>query len=406
MKKIFLIASLILSLGFPAFAQIVDVNGTVLNAQNSAPIGNKQVIITAISNNGFYFSDTVYTLANGHYTLAMPFPDYLVDTANFLVTVQDCNDVTHYGFGNSATMIVVNNFSICEYCKAVFTVVPDPVDPHTFTFVNTSISPMPTNIVWSFGDGNTSAAWSPTHTYTLAGPYQVVLTIGSPDSISPCTDSAAEFLYVDPLSFKWDTLHACEGVISMAITGKNINNVNVLSLNTGFDPGALAFEGMTYHHPDIQLSNLIFTAGPDFLNINWHNLSPLSFGDDTLFKFDFNFLCSFSGLYWKSNSSAVGPDGSVPANFMNGFVDCCLLANPAEMQEGGILVYPNPAKNQINFSETLSEVMMLDLTGRIVKSENSSKGFSLKGINPGMYFVRYTRFGTTCTQKILVSPAE
>ncbi|MDB4089390.1 M4 family metallopeptidase [Flavobacteriales bacterium] len=45
--------------------------------------------------------------------------------------------------------------------------------PHTVTFTNTSNNA--TAFIWDFGDGNTSTAVNPTHTYTGYGPYSVEL---------------------------------------------------------------------------------------------------------------------------------------------------------------------------------------------------------------------------------------
>ncbi len=52
-------------------------------------------------------------------------------------------------------------------------------DAFTVTFTDTSITPTGniTNWNWDFGDGNTSSLQSPTHTYMVAGTYDVSLTI-------------------------------------------------------------------------------------------------------------------------------------------------------------------------------------------------------------------------------------
>jgi hypothetical protein len=50
-----------------------------------------------------------------------------------------------------------------------------PVSGHTMQFVDTS-SGSPTSWSWDFGDGSTSTAQNPSHTYAAAGPYSVKLT--------------------------------------------------------------------------------------------------------------------------------------------------------------------------------------------------------------------------------------
>ena len=48
--------------------------------------------------------------------------------------------------------------------------------------------------LWSFGDGDTSTAHNPSHTYTSAGSYSIKLTVSSTGS---CTDSIVKSIYID-----------------------------------------------------------------------------------------------------------------------------------------------------------------------------------------------------------------
>jgi len=60
--------------------------------------------------------------------------------------------------------------------------------PHSVLFIDTSTN-TPTSWVWSFGDGGTSTAEDPVHTYTSAGTYTVVLTATNSDGSSTSTRS-------------------------------------------------------------------------------------------------------------------------------------------------------------------------------------------------------------------------
>ncbi len=62
-------------------------------------------------------------------------------------------------------------------------------------FTNTSSG---SNLVhsWSFGDGFTSTDTNPTHSYMLTGTYVVCLTITSIDSLSPCTSTYCDSIYI------------------------------------------------------------------------------------------------------------------------------------------------------------------------------------------------------------------
>jgi PKD repeat protein len=62
----------------------------------------------------------------------------------------------------------------------------NPDSPRTITFVDQSTGP-PAAWSWSFGDGATSTAQNPTHTYTNPGTYFVYLTVTS-GSLSDTTN--------------------------------------------------------------------------------------------------------------------------------------------------------------------------------------------------------------------------
>lgn len=81
---------------------------------------------------------------------------------------------------------VLNPFPFCtdtycefvdakEYnCEPMFTYTSTATN--TFTFVNTTEIGNVTSVLWSFGDGNTSAFTQPTYTYNVPGTYNVCLT--------------------------------------------------------------------------------------------------------------------------------------------------------------------------------------------------------------------------------------
>lgn len=49
---------------------------------------------------------------------------------------------------------------------------------------------------WTFGDGGTSSAVNPMHTYSSTGTYLVCLTITSMDSLAPCTGTYCDSVYI------------------------------------------------------------------------------------------------------------------------------------------------------------------------------------------------------------------
>jgi hypothetical protein len=58
--------------------------------------------------------------------------------------------------------------------------------PHTVTFTDTSLGSIDA-WAWNFGDGTTSSAAHPTHTYTAVGDYSVTLTVSGPDGSDALT---------------------------------------------------------------------------------------------------------------------------------------------------------------------------------------------------------------------------
>lgn len=134
------------------------------------------------------------------------------------LTITDANGCT-----NSATN--VGMISIFPQPDASFSANPTQasiVDPY-IVFTNTSSSA--TNYSWDFGDGSTSSAFSPSHTYPeTPGSYTVMLYATS----GPCIDSAwttveilDEFIYYIPNTFTPD--------------GDEYNNVFLPIFNNSFD---------------------------------------------------------------------------------------------------------------------------------------------------------------------------
>ena len=84
---------------------------------------------------------------------------------------------TNTGGSNTVTKageIVVGSVSARPVASFISTVESGNA-PLVVQFVDSSTN-TPTSWVWSFGDGNTSAAQNPSHTYVIEGTYTVTLT--------------------------------------------------------------------------------------------------------------------------------------------------------------------------------------------------------------------------------------
>ncbi len=65
--------------------------------------------------------------------------------------------------------------------------------PATAAFTNTTTGTGPYSYLWSFGDGGTSTATNPTHTYITSGPNTVKLNVKDGNG---CTDSLVQYSYI------------------------------------------------------------------------------------------------------------------------------------------------------------------------------------------------------------------
>lgn len=88
----------------------------------------------------------------------------------------------------------------------------------------------------------------------------------------------------------------------------------------------------------------------------------------------------------------------------------CQLTSITELgnqQSGNINVYPNPVKDQFkietNQQQEFRAIELFDLTGKSVRFYNSNQlEFSVKGITPGVYFLRIEEANKLYTKKVIV----
>ncbi len=79
---------------------------------------------------------------------------------------------------------------------------------------------------WNFGDGNSSAAFSPTHTYTTAGSFVIRLYV---ENANGCSDSISQIVTVYPLptaDFDVATTNACSQPLVATFTNQSTGAIN------------------------------------------------------------------------------------------------------------------------------------------------------------------------------------
>jgi len=226
MKKLLhLILLLLLGIQLQAQFAYVTVSGTVTDISTGQPIYGQPVIIQSDSTGANYFN-IVYTNMNGYYVDSMP----MQPSQSFgmvMISTIDCQQYQHlytqtYGTGN---YWLTQNFVICYNpgaCEADFSYVA--VAPLTLQFYNESIGAnyFPT---WDFGDGTTTAAQNPMHTYAAPGTYTVTMTIGAQGTT--CFDQEIETVTVG------DSLGNCNASFTYYQDPANPSLVQFMDYSTG-----------------------------------------------------------------------------------------------------------------------------------------------------------------------------
>jgi uncharacterized repeat protein (TIGR01451 family) len=110
--------------------------------------------------------------------------DTLLANGNYCVTVTD---------QNGCTASSCYNYNGASNCQCFFTY--SSTGPASFAFLS-GLGGNVTNWIWDFGDGNTSVAYNPTHTYAAAGNYLVTLTAYNNGVL--CGSSSMN-IYVQPI---------------------------------------------------------------------------------------------------------------------------------------------------------------------------------------------------------------
>jgi PKD repeat protein len=131
---------------------------------------------------------------------------------------------------------------------ADFTGAPTSGDyPLTVNFTDQS-SGTPTSWAWTFGDGGTSTAQNPSHTYTVAGTYTVSLT--ATNDVGSDTVTKTDYITVTEPGTGGDTMHVASLVVTRKVAGPNINGVGTVTIrDSGGAPVANATVTMVVTGP-------------------------------------------------------------------------------------------------------------------------------------------------------------
>jgi len=85
--------------------------------------------------------------------------------------------------------------------------------------------------LWNFGDGGTSTGQDPSHTYSSAGSYDVILSVTGPDGSD--TFTVTDYITVSAPPVQDSTMHVAGIVMSLKKTGPNVNAVATVTVVNG-----------------------------------------------------------------------------------------------------------------------------------------------------------------------------
>ncbi|MFT5723637.1 MAG: Fe-S cluster assembly iron-binding protein IscA [Bacteroidia bacterium] len=253
--------------------------------------------------------------------------------------------------------------------QAKFSVV-DACDGAEVVFTNTSKVPVKfggANYSWTFGDGGTSTAQFPKHTYTLDDDatgkrYQVKLVVQS-KSIPSEKDSIIDFVEIFPnpdATFSWlvENKGNTQDVVVDSQASKNPLNFYQWNL-----AGVLKSNDITPKFLYVDVKPFLDGADYDFILLV---ITPETCESTFTTKFNYNPL-SVEDIWVEQN-----------------------------------LIYPNPSNGTIQMKEALSKVVIRDISGHIVFEESSLINDLTLNVPEGIYFLTGELNGLAVMQKLML----
>jgi len=281
--------------------------------------------------------------------------------------------------------------------------------PTTVQFTNQTNNA--SSYTWRFGDGNTSTAANPVHTYTANGIYSVKLIASSCSGST--MDSIFKTAYIDintsnPCSFSMSgqatTNNSCTGILydDGGATLNYSNNThkkftialatgNTITLNFNHFDMELNYDSLYIYRGPAQAGNLIDSYTGNSLpnngaaiitNTNVITIVQTSDGYTTDSGFEMLWNCSAS--------STVSP----------------VSVTETDVTEE-ISVYPNPAQNQLTVSN-INRINLIELINALGQTEQSFKidhltstTLFIDNLSAGIYFIKLHSSNTIITRKII-----
>ena len=238
---------------------------------NPVPVSDFTVNNTdqCIGQNSYVFQNAS-SISAGTYTLAWDFGDGGTSTA--LTPTHVYTTAGPY----TVTLTATSNNSCVNIKTRTINVLPKPtvvsstatnaqcLSGNIFSFSNGSTSSVsPLTYAWTFGDGGTSTATTPTHQYAAAGSYTVKLVVSTP---AGCKDSVSYPVSVNPMpvsDFSVNTLSQCIAQNNFSFQNGTTLSSGTYTLDWTFGDGGTSIAtnpSHTYSSPGSYSVRLIATS--------------------------------------------------------------------------------------------------------------------------------------------------
>ncbi|MEX1192125.1 MAG: PKD domain-containing protein [Brumimicrobium sp.] len=191
--------------------------------------------------------------------------------------------------------------------------------PHTVFF--TDQSTLPDTWLWDFGDGNTSTAQNPIHSYTTTGLFIVSLTVQ--DTISGCTDNITTTINVSTLSaeFNSSSTFGCGPITANFTDNSTINGSSIASWAWDFGDGNTSSQQNPTHNytePGTYTVSLTVTDNNGCTNVETKSNYIQVIGPDVDFEADALQGCNTLLVNFTDNTIFSSPPTSWAWSFGDG----------------------------------------------------------------------------------------
>ncbi|MBR9832115.1 PKD domain-containing protein [bacterium] len=293
--------------------------------------------------------------------------------------------VTLYAAGAGVACQYTDTINV-HYCNSSFT---SQVSGNTVTLTNTSYASVWSSAYyWDFGDGNSSTAVNPTHTYASSGVYTITLT--TDDSLINCLSTYSDSVVIGT------TPPPASCNASYTIMKDTTAQYSVYLINTSSN-----------------LSSHIYTW--DFGDGNFGSgRTPshqyASFGDyvvclqitDTLMNC-ISYFCDTVGMDSLGNLKSA-------AGFSITVIDPTLVGIEKNTSLEEVTVYPNPAVSNLSVDlraiSSKVEIRIMDISGRVIMERNNNASgnieqFDISNLENGLYIISLNDGKSQKTQKFI-----